>query len=48
MWRCEFCGRENPEEEIVCKNCGATRDSDIGDSGDNENSEDLFFDDEYL
>jgi hypothetical protein len=48
MWRCQYCWHENPEEATVCGKCGALKDNDIGDSGDNRDSEDLFFDDEYL
>ncbi len=48
MWRCDYCGTENPEEAVACENCGALRDNDIGDSGDNRDSEDLFFDDEGI
>jgi hypothetical protein len=32
---------------IVCENCGALIDE-VGDSGDNKDSEDLFFDDEGI
>ena len=39
---------ENPEDAVVCENCGASRDDDTGDSMDNKDSEDLFFDDEGL
>ncbi len=48
LWPCPSCGYENPEEVAVCGNCGALRDDVAGDSGDNRDSEDLFFDDEYL
>jgi hypothetical protein len=45
MWLCEICGHENGESLVTCENCGALRD-DVGDSGDNRDSEDLFFDEE--
>ncbi len=48
MWICNVCGHENPDEANICENCGSPRDDDIGDSGDNRDSEDLFFDDQYL
>jgi hypothetical protein len=48
LWTCEYCGHENCGELAACENCGALRGDDIGDSGDNKDSEDLFFDDEYL
>jgi hypothetical protein len=48
LWKCENCGHENADELVACKNCGTLRNGDIGDSGDNRDSEDLFFDDEYL
>ena len=47
LWPCLNCGHENPPETNVCENCGSPSD-DTGDSGDNRDSEDLFFDDEYL
>ncbi len=48
MWQCTYCGHENPNTAVVCENCSSFKDDDIGDSGDNRDSEDLFFDDEYL
>jgi hypothetical protein len=48
MWPCQYCGHENDEGITVCENCGALRDDDTGDSGDNRDSEDLFFDDEGI
>ena len=48
MWPCSLCGRENSEKAAVCENCGTLRDDNIGDSGDNPDSEDLFFDDDNL
>jgi hypothetical protein len=48
LWRCEHCGHENDESLVICENCGTPRDDDTGDSGDYRDSEDLFFDDEYL
>lgn len=48
MWRCEYCGRENDESSVACENCGSFRADDIGDSGDNRDSEDLFLDDEGI
>ncbi len=48
MWICESCGHQNPKQAIVCENCGALRNNDEGDSGDNSDSEDLLFDQEYL
>lgn len=47
MWPCQYCGHENDEGVTVCENCGTPRD-DIGDSGDNKDSEDLLFDDEGI
>jgi uncharacterized membrane protein YvbJ len=47
LWPCAYCGHENDETSTVCENCGALMDE-IGDSGDNKDSEDLFFDDEGL
>jgi len=47
LWPCKNCGHDNPDEAIVCENCGALMDE-IGDSGDNKDSEDLFFDDEGI
>ena len=48
MWPCQNCGHENDEGVTVCEKCGAWRDDDIGDSGDNRDSEDRFFDDEGI
>ena len=48
MWLCQYCGHENDEDANICENCGALRDDDLGDSGDNKDSEDLFFDDEGI
>ena len=48
MWTCESCGHQNPKQTVVCENCGALRNNDIGDSGDNRDSEDLFSDEAYL
>lgn len=48
MWPCQYCGHENDEGTTFCENCGAEKDDDIGDSGDNKDSEDLFFDDEGI
>ena len=48
MWPCQNCGHENDESATVCEKCGAWRDDDIGDSGDNKDSEELFFDDEGI
>ena len=47
MWHCKNCGHDNPDDAIVCEICGALMD-DVGDSGDNKDSEDLFFDDEGI
>jgi uncharacterized membrane protein YvbJ len=47
MWPCKNCGHDNPDEATTCENCGALMDE-IGDSGDNKDSEDLFFDDEGI
>ena len=47
LWRCEHCGHENDEDLVTCKNCGTLRgNSDF--AYDNQDSEDLFLDDEYL
>jgi rubrerythrin len=48
LWLCQYCGHENDETSTVCDNCGAIRDDNIGDSGDNKDSEDLIFDDEGI
>jgi hypothetical protein len=40
LWPCKNCGHNNPDEAITCENCGALMDE-IGDSGDNKDSEDL-------
>ncbi len=48
MWPCQYCGHENDEAATMCENCGAYRDDDIGDSGDNRDSEDLLFGDEGI
>jgi hypothetical protein len=48
LWPCHYCGHENDETSTVCDNCGALKDDDIGDSGDNKDSDDLFFDDEGI
>ena len=48
MWPCQYGGHENSEELSVCENCGTLRFDEIGDSGDNKDSEDLFFDDEGI
>jgi hypothetical protein len=42
------CGHENKEESIACEFCGTLRFDEIGVSGDNQDSEDLFFDDEGI
>jgi len=47
LWPCKSCGHDNPDDAIVCENCGALMDE-TGDSGDNKDSEDLFFDDEGI
>jgi len=47
MWLCKSCGHDNPDDALVCENCGALMDE-IGDSGDSQDSEDLFFDDEGI
>jgi uncharacterized membrane protein YvbJ len=47
MWPCKNCGRNNPDDVVACEICGALIDE-IGDSGDNKDSEDLFFDDEGI
>jgi len=46
LWSCQNCNYENDETLAICENCGALRDENIGDSGVNKDSEDLFFDDE--
>jgi len=48
LWPCQYCGHENDESSPVCDNCGSLRDDEVGDSGDNQDSEDLFFDDEGI
>lgn len=48
MWPCKNCGHENKEESVTCEFCGTLRFDEIGDSGDNQDSEDLFFDDEGI
>ena len=48
LWPCPYCGHENSEELSVCENCGTLRFDEIGDSGDNKDPEDLFFDDEGI
>ena len=48
LWHCKYCGHKNDETLTVCDKCGALKDDDIGDSGDNQDSEDLFFDDEGI
>jgi len=48
LWNCKNCGHENKEESVTCEFCGALRFDEIGDSLDNQDSEDLFFDDECL
>jgi uncharacterized membrane protein YvbJ len=48
MWPCKNCGHENKEESVACKFCGTLRFDEIGYSGDNTDSEDLFFDDEGI
>ena len=48
LWPCQYCGRENDDTSTVCDNCGTPRDDDTGDSGDNKDSEDLFFDDDGI
>lgn len=47
MWPCKSCGHDNPDDALVCENCGALMDE-TGDSGDNQDSEDLIFDDEGI
>jgi hypothetical protein len=36
LWPCKSRGHENPDAAIVSENCGALRDENIGDSGDNK------------
>jgi uncharacterized membrane protein YvbJ len=47
LWPCKSCGHDNLDDAVVCKICGALMDE-VGDSGDNKDSEDLFFDDEGI
>ncbi|HEX7482570.1 MAG TPA: hypothetical protein VF350_03790 [Candidatus Bathyarchaeia archaeon] len=42
LWLCQYCGHKNDATTTVCEKCGAWKDDDIGDSGDNKDSEDLF------
>jgi uncharacterized membrane protein YvbJ len=48
LWPCKNCGHENKEDSVTCEFCGALRFDEIGDSGDNQDSEDHFFDDKYI
>ena len=43
MWPCKNFGYDNPDDAVACEICDALIDK-IGDSGDNKDSEDLFFD----
>jgi hypothetical protein len=45
LWPCKNCVHNNPDEAITWENCGALMDE-IGDSGDNTDSEDLMLYDE--
>jgi hypothetical protein len=47
LWPCKNCGHNNLDEAITFENCGALMDE-IGESGDNKDSEDLLFDDEGI
>ena len=47
MWLCKNCGHDDPDDAVACEICGALMDE-IGDSGDNKDSKDLFFDDEGI
>lgn len=42
VWPCEYCGHKNPEDVLVCENCGTHQETLVGDAGDRD-SEDLFF-----
>ncbi len=46
-WPSNRARHDYPDDEIICENCGALMDE-IDYSGDNKDSEDLFFDDEGL
>lgn len=48
LWPCKNCGRENNEDSAACELCGALRFDEIGDSGDNQDSEDLFYDETMM
>lgn len=48
MSPCKNSDHKNAKNSAVYENCGSLRYDDIGDSGDNQDSEYLSFDDEYL
>ena len=47
MWPCNNYGHNNPDDAVASEICGALMDE-VRDSGDNKDSEDLFFDDEGI
>ena len=48
LWSCKNCGRENKEDSVTCEFCGALRFDEVGDFGDNQDSEDLFHDETMM
>ena len=48
MCSCDLCGHGNTEDAVACEDCGTVGGNGTGDSGDNKDSEDLFFDDECI
>jgi len=48
LWPCKNCGYENKEDSVACEFCGALRFNEVGDSGDNQDSEDVFFDETMM
>jgi hypothetical protein len=49
MWVCSFCDYQNYDiSRTTCENCGQPKGDDSGDSMDNKDSEELFFDDEGI
>ena len=48
MCPCDLCGHGNTEDAVACEDCGTVGGNGTGDSGDNKDSEDLFFDDECI
>ena len=44
MWICQQCGRENPHDRAICKDCDGIKIDEDRASENSEDFEELFFD----